>query len=133
MVALRALVLRAPLGLAFSAAELAGEAEQIHLALWLDGRLAGTLVMLRPDAGDEAKLRQMAVRPGLQRGGLGRRLVRHGEAVLEALGACSVRLSARDSAVGFYERLGYVAEGESFVEVTLPHRTMRRPLGLGPS
>lgn len=128
MVALRDQVLRAPLGLAFSDEQLAAETGQIHLALWLEDMLAGTLLLLPPDPQGEAKLRQMAIRPGLERQGFGRLLVRHGEAELRRLGATSARLAARERAVGFYARLGYVVEGTPFIEVTLPHRTMRKPL-----
>jgi predicted GNAT family N-acyltransferase len=132
MVALRHRVLRAPLGLAFSAEQLSDEAGQIHLALWLDDRLAGTLLLLPPDRDNEAKLRQMAIRPGLERRGLGTKLVQQGERELAGLGAASIRLSARESAVGFYARLGYVVQGSPFIEVTLPHRLMRRRLGPEP-
>jgi ribosomal protein S18 acetylase RimI-like enzyme len=128
MVALRDQVLRAPLGLTFTDKQLAAETGQIHLALWLQDMLAGTLLLLPPDPEGEAKLRQMAVRPGLERQGFGTLLVRHGEAELRRLGATGARLAARASAIGFYARLGYIVEGAPFMEVTLPHRTMRKPL-----
>ena len=128
MVALRAEVLRSPLGLAYSDAQLGSDVEQLHLALRLGQLLAGTLLVVPPDSAREGKLRQMAIRPGLQRGGLGTLLVRRGEDELRRLQASGVRLSARATAIGFYERLGYVAEGEPFLEVTLPHRLMRRRL-----
>ncbi len=128
MVALRHDVLRAPLGLAFGPDELAAEAGQIHLALWQDGRLAGTLLLIAPDAQDEATLRQMAIRPDLAGRGLGRRLVLHAERQLLSAGLRRVRLAARQTAIGFYARLGYDVEGAPFVEKTLPHRTMRKAL-----
>ena len=37
-------------------------------------------------------------------------------------------LHAREAAVPFYERLGYLSEGEPFDEVGLPHRAMRKRL-----
>ena len=54
--------------------------------------------------------------------------MRRGEDELRRLRASGARLSARATAIGFYQRLGYVAEGEPFLEVTLPHRLMRRRL-----
>ena len=126
MVALRHAVLRAPLGLAFSPAELEAEANQVHLALWQDGTLAGTLLMIAE--GDEATLRQMAVRPDHERRGLGSRLVAEGERLLLSTGIARARLSARQSATGFYARLGYAAAGEPFMEKTIPHRLMRKAL-----
>ena len=55
------------------------------------------------------------------------------EDVAAAEGADEVWLHARDTAFGFYERLGYVPEGEIFVsELTgIPHRTMRKRLDVG--
>ena len=128
MVALRDRLLRAPLGLAFDAEQLAAEAGQLHLALRLGPVLAGTLLLLPPSPDGEAKLRQMAIDPALQKRGLGTMLLRRGEAELRERGAARVRLAARDSAVGFYGRLGYVVDGAPFIEVTLPHRTMRKDL-----
>lgn len=130
MVALRQRVLRTPLGLTFSEQELSAETGQIHLALWLSSGLAGTLLLLPPDPDGQAKLRQMAIRPDLERRGLGALLMRHGENRLRLLGAASAWLAARESAVGFYERMGYAVEGNAFIEVTLPHRRMARRLDL---
>ncbi len=128
MVGLRTRVLRDPLGLAYSEAQLAEECTQVHLALRVEGALAGTLLLLLPDRSGIAKLRQMAVAPAWSGQGFGRRLVLHGEGVLRDAGARAVRLSARETAIGFYERLGYAAEGPVYREVTLPHRLMRKSL-----
>ncbi len=127
---LRHRVLRAPLELSFGAEQLAAEVDQIHLALWQDDVLAGTLLLVPPDQAGEGKLRQMAIRPGMERRGLGTMLVRHGEDALQRLGAMGARLAARENAIGFYQRLGYVVEGASFIEVTLPHRLMRKRMGM---
>ncbi len=126
MVALRHRVLRAPLALSFGAEQLADEVDQIHLALWKGDVLAGTLLLMPPDQHGEGKLRQMAIRPDMERRGFGTTLMRHGERELQQLGATGARLTARENAIGFYERLGYAVEGAWFIEVTLPHRLMRR-------
>ena len=128
MVRLRHQVLRAPLGLRYSEEQLAAEAEQLHLALWLDDRLGGTLLLLPPDPAGTGKLRQMAVRPDLGRRGFGSSLVRRGEVELQRLGAGEATLSAREQAIPFYAKLGYETYGAPFTEVTLPHRSMRRRL-----
>ena len=39
-----------------------------------------------------------------------------------------VSLHARETAIGFYARLGYVPEGERYLENGIPHLTMRRQL-----
>jgi predicted GNAT family N-acyltransferase len=127
MVALRRRVLRAPLGLRFTEEQLAAEAGQLHLALRVDGVLAGTLLLLPPSGpGGTAKLRQMAVAPERAGQGFGALLMRRAESELRRLEAGDALLAARETAVGFYERFNFVVEGEPFTEVTLPHRWMRR-------
>ena len=118
--------LREPLGLDFTSVELDAEQRQIHLALDRDGALAGTLLLVPPDARGTAKLRQMTVEPSLQRQGLGTMLVGHGEAVLHRLGATTIALSARLTAVPFYRALGYSGRSDAYVEVTIPHMRMEK-------
>ncbi len=43
-----------------------------------------------------------------------------------------VALSAQVSAVGFYERVGFVAAGDEFMDAGIPHRTMRMALPMPP-
>jgi|GEM_PF-25324 len=126
---LRETVLRVPLGLTLSEADVHGEEGQWHFAL-LDGRdaLLANVVAL-PLGEGLFKLRQMAVRADLQGLGLGSRLLTEVEGHLRTHGARSIILHARVSVVPFYQMLGYVSEGEDFVEVTLPHRSMRKQLG----
>jgi GNAT superfamily N-acetyltransferase len=52
----------------------------------------------------------MAVAPELQRGGAGRTLLEHADAIARALPADAIRLDAYDAAAGaapFYARCGY--------------------------
>jgi predicted GNAT family N-acyltransferase len=39
-------------------------------------------------------------------------------------GARTLRLDAQDTAIPFYERLGYRASGDGFLDAELPHHTM---------
>jgi predicted GNAT family N-acyltransferase len=128
MIALRTAILRTPLSLAYDDAQLAVECDQIHFALRVDGVLAGTVLLVPPDTASIARLRQMAITPALAGRGLGRILVHHAETVLRAMDTRSVHLSARETAIGFYETLGYRAEGETYLDVTLAHRLMRKSL-----
>ena len=124
MIALRHRVLRAPLGLAFTPAQLAAEHHQVHLALWRNRRVVGTTLLVPPDDSGTARLRQMAVDPAFAGRGLGRALLRRAEAELAGWGTVRIVLSARQTARGFYERFGYVAQGDAFTEVTIPHVQM---------
>jgi ribosomal protein S18 acetylase RimI-like enzyme len=124
---LRFRVLRAPLGFTRADVTVDHEDESMHLVAIDEGRVVGC-VMLTPKGTKLGKLRQMAVDPSRQGTGLGRALVLHLEASLRERGFEEVELHARDHAVGFYEKLGYVKEGELFVEVHIPHLRMRKRL-----
>jgi N-acetylglutamate synthase-like GNAT family acetyltransferase len=124
-VALRRAVLRTPLGLDYSAADLAAEHSDTLFAARESGQLVG-VVMLRPVDARSGKLRQMAVAETMRRRGVGERLVATLEAYARASGITEIELASRVVARGFYERLGYVAEGTVFIEVSVPHIHMRK-------
>ena len=126
-VALRYRVLREPLGLNFTDAQLAAEGSDIHLAVLAAGKLCAVLLLTAREEGD-IQMRQVAVAPELQGTGLGRALVEASEVKARELGFKRMVLHARKSAIGFYERLGYTAHGEEFEEVGIPHRHMDRDL-----
>lgn len=128
-VALRDEVLRRPLGLQFSPEQLAEEYRHFHLAAFsADGLLIGYLNLTPLDAG-LVQMRQVAVRPELQRAGIGQALVAASEELARREGFNEIMLHARDTAVPFYEKLGYRPEGEPFEEVSIPHREMRKIIG----
>jgi ribosomal protein S18 acetylase RimI-like enzyme len=126
-VALRTEVLRRPLGLAFTAEELAREDADHHLVCRDDGVLIACLVVT-PRTTDDAKVRQVAVAPSLQGQGVGAALSRFAEDFARQRGFRTITLHARATAVGFYEKLGYQRVGEPFEEVTLPHWKMQKTL-----
>ena len=126
-VALRDEVLRNPLGLSYDPAELAGEKESFHLALREGNELVACLV-LKPLDERCIKMRQLAVRESSQGKGCGRELVNYAESFVRELGYAEIVLHARETARGFYWKLGYVAEGDFFTEVGLPHLAMRKKL-----
>lgn len=126
-VALRYEILRRPLGLTFDAKQLAAECDELHLALF-DGVEVVACLVLTPLADGDVKMRQVAVREGLQGTGLGRVLVEFSESVARDRGFRRMVLNARETAVPFYLRLGYAIEGEPFEEVTIPHRHMLKRL-----
>ena len=126
-VKLRDAVLRRPLGLTFDTGELTRESDSFHLAC-RQGRRIVACVVLTPQGRHTVRLRQMAMAEGCQRRGIGRWLVTYAEDFLWRRGYRQVELHARESAVGFYERLGYRTAGERFVEVTVPHFRMTKRL-----
>lgn len=97
------------------------------------GRVAGCARLL-PASGDaERQIRQLAVAPHAQGGGVGRELIRALEDRAFDEGARVIVLDARDTAWGFYERLGYIHTGPEFVSrlTGIVHRPMRRESGAG--
>ncbi len=132
-VALRDAVLRKPLGLSFTAEQLAAEHDSHHLLAWDKEQLVGCL-MLTPRGEGVVQMRQVAVAQDRQGHGLGRLLVQESERRALELGFTRMILHARDTAVAFYVRLGYATVGAPFTEVGIPHREMIKTLekGAGP-
>jgi hypothetical protein len=126
-IALRHQVLRKPLGLSYEPSELAGEKDSFHLALREGAELVACLV-LKPLNEHCIKMRQLAVRESYQGKGVGRELVNYAESFAKGRGNEEIVLHARETVRGFYEKLGYEAEGDSFIEVGLPHLAMRKKL-----
>jgi len=122
---LRWRALREPLGLGTDAVAFPFEAESLHLVA-LDGHRVVGCVLFHPDGPGTGRLFQMAVEPDRQGTGLGTRLVRALEAEVARQGFREITLHARDTAVGFYARLGYEPYGEPYFEVGIPHQDMRR-------
>jgi GNAT superfamily N-acetyltransferase len=125
--ALRRRVLREPLGLTPKPEERAEEAPLIHLGAFDGARLVGCLMLHDLGAG-EVRMRQVAVDFERQRAGVGKQLVHFSEAVALRRGFRKMVLHARDTAVPFYDQLGYTRRGEPFVEVTIPHLLMEKVL-----
>ncbi len=132
-VQLRERVLRAPLGLgAASKLEQQAEGSSFHFGAWQAQQLVACLV-LTPESSGGVRMRQVAVEPSHQNQGLGTQLVRAAEEFARARGFREITLHAREAAIPFYERLGYEAYGQPFIEVTVAHRAMRKLLSEAPS
>lgn len=127
MIDMRLAILRKPLGLDFSAEELAREKDDILIGCFEEEKLEGCC-MLTKTAPQTVKLRQMAVTSGLQGKGIGRVLLNFAENVARDKGYRKMTMHARKNALGFYEKLGYKVVGDEFIEVTLPHFAMEKEL-----
>jgi predicted GNAT family N-acyltransferase len=127
MVDLRTHILRKPLGLQFSPEDLEKEREDVLIAAYEDDQMLGCC-MLTQTAPDTVRLRQMAVKAGLQGKGIGRVLMQFAENIARDRGNKKLTMHARKTATGFYEKLGYKATGEEFTEVTIPHYIMEKQL-----
>jgi len=94
--------------------------------LALDGARPVGAARLRVTGEGRAKAERVAVRAEARGQGVGRALMDAIEAEARRRGHQEVVLNAQDSAIPFYLRLCYVAEGEPFIEAGIVHVKMRR-------
>ena len=127
MVNLRMEILRKPLGLTFDQAELEKEKEDVLMGAFEDEKMLGCCLLTRMDP-TTMRLRQMAVPNSMQGKGIGRALMIFAENIARDLGYKKLCMHARKTALGFYEKLGYSASGEEFLEITIPHYIMEKAL-----
>lgn len=129
---LRNRLLRRPLGLELSEADLRGEEEQAHIVAVDDGeRVIGCVLV--SFTGEPAKVRQLAADEAYQGRGIGAALMMRAEDAIRARCIRSAELHARVTARGFFERLGYTATSDVFTEVTIPHVRMEKALVIASS
>lgn len=125
---LRYKVLRQPLNLKFDAEALALEYKDNHLcAFSTENKLVACLIM-SPLENAVVKMRQFAVEPEFQGQSIGRRLVSFAEQWASENHYNRIILHARLTAIPFYLKLGYIIEGDEFMEVTIPHRFMSKDI-----
>jgi predicted GNAT family N-acyltransferase len=127
MVNLRMEILRKPLGLTFTNAELEKEKDDILIAAFEDDKILACCMLTKQDA-KNVKLRQMAVQNNLQGKGIGASLLSFAENLARDRGYKKLMMHARKTALGFYEKLGYKITGDEFTEVTVPHFVMEKKL-----
>lgn len=103
------------------------DGEAIHLLARQGGRAVGTARLLV--AGAVGKIGRVCVLREARGQGIGAALIRAAVAELAALdGVAEARLGAQTHALGFYARLGFVAEGPEFPDAGIPHRMMVQAL-----
>lgn len=123
-------ILRKPLNLKFTQADLSGEESQFHYAIFSDSEKNEAKIIacvsFKPLNDEVIKLRQMAVSNSFQGQGLGKRLIEFSEIEIQKKGYLSVEMAARKTAIKFYEKLGYQIIGKEFIEVGIAHVMMKK-------
>lgn len=95
----------------------------IHLLATVDGQPMGSARLLIK--GDTGKVGRVCVLPAARGTGLGAALMREAVDHFRTMpGIRGVMLGAQTHALGFYERLGFVAEGPEYMDAGIPHRDM---------
>lgn len=120
-------VLRKPLGLVYTEAQLADEYNQIGICGYIENYLVCGLLLL-PEADAKIKMRQVAVADTFQGKGYGKALILFAEAYAHEQGYYYMHCHARETAVSFYQSLKYCIKGEEFLEVGIPHYYMYKNL-----
>ena len=127
MIHLRNEILRKPLGLTFLDEELAKEKNDILIGAYDEDELLGCCLLTKVD--DKCvKLRQMAVQKNQQGKGIGESILNYTENIARDKGYKKIMMHARDTAIGFYEKLGYTTVGDQFIEVNTFHHVMEKEL-----
>jgi predicted GNAT family N-acyltransferase len=91
------------------------------LALDASGRTVGA-ARLRADG----RVGRMAVLAPWRRQGVGAQLLQRLLQECEAAGLARTYLHSQSHAIGFYEKFGFVAQGDEFAEAGIPHVMMVR-------
>lgn len=117
LVELRYRVLLEPLGLKFLDRYRDKEIGYLHIGCIesLDDKLVGGLMMI-PLNDKEIRMMQVAVDGKYQREGVGHLMVSYAEKRAKEAGYTKLIMYAMLSVVHFYEKLGFVAEGDIFEE-----------------
>lgn len=101
------------------------DGEALHLvAVADDGTVVGTCRLLAD--GPALKLGRLAVAPAARRGGIGLRLLELADAEADARGARRIVLAAQVRALPLYERAGYTARGDVFLDAGIEHLWMEK-------
>lgn len=99
------------------------DTECLHFLAMLDGQPVGTARLL-PDA----HIGRVAVLANARGTGIGVVLMQAAIEAARQAGHPRVVLSAQVHALAFYERLGFIAHGDEFMDAGIPHREMTLPL-----
>jgi len=101
--------------------------DAVHVLAWLDGAPVATgRLILGEDA--HAKIGRMAVLQPHRGRGVGSAVLSKLMELARERGVREVSLSGQLHAIPFYERFGFVARGDVFVEAGIEHRMMDREL-----
>lgn len=93
------------------------------IALDTENRIIGTARLL-----GQGKIGRMAVLPANRHQGVGSALIQHLLQLAKQRGYQRITLSAQQSVMEFYLKLGFEAFGPPHVEVGIPHQNMQRIL-----
>jgi predicted GNAT family N-acyltransferase len=103
------------------------DADAVHYLATIDGTPIGTARMVDYlDHGRRvAKIGRVAVLPAYRKQSIGTDLMKHVLEDARKRGFDEALLDSQTYVIGFYESLGFVAEGDEFLDANIPHYRMR--------
>lgn len=104
------------------------EALTVHFVLYDENRLPMATVRLLPMEDQKIKVQRMAVLSEYRQKGLGKIIMQAAETFAKEQCYHSLILGAQLTAVSFYERVGYQAEGDIFLDAGIEHVTMTKEI-----
>jgi predicted GNAT family N-acyltransferase len=98
----------------------------LHLVAFEDGRLVGTCRVVQDGA--QAKFGRLVVARVARGRGVGGALLAEAERRAREMGCECMVLAAQTSAMGLYEKAGYTARGDVYLDAGIEHMTMEKAL-----
>lgn len=95
------------------------DAEALHLLAYKGDTPIGTVRMLA-----DGHVGRMAVLKEYRQQGIGWLLMQEIISLARQQGLLRLALSAQTHAIEFYQRLGFIAQGDTFLDAGIPHRQM---------
>ena len=99
------------------------DATALHFLATENGEALGTARVILKNASASAKITRVAVAKSARGRGIGAALIQHIEITVSVP---EYLLDAQSHALAFYQRLGYAAYGDEFMEAGIPHFHMRK-------
>ncbi len=94
-----------------------------HALVYQDARCIGTGRLVNLSA-KQAQIGRMAVLAKFRGKGVGKQILRKLVDLAASQGAQRIILHSQVSAISFYEKLGFQAQGDAYDEAGIPHRNM---------
>jgi predicted GNAT family N-acyltransferase len=104
------------------------EAACIHFVLYTDDNQAVATCRLLPLDDQIVKIQRMAVQKAYRGRDFGKKIVENAELFAKEQGYQTITLGAQITALGFYEKMGYVKHGEKFLDAAIEHYHMDKAL-----
>jgi ElaA protein len=103
------------------------DAISVHVLAEFDGKPVGTGRLI-PVGDRKGKIGRMAVLKPYRGRGVGSAVIARLMVVAAERGMRTLSLAAQLHAIPFYERFGFVAHGDVFLDAGIEHREMERPV-----